>query len=61
MVVIDRVQEMFGDAMATHRAALERLAAGDVRDAAERAWGATKRATDALVLARAGWEPVRTP
>ena len=61
MVVIDRVQEMFGDAKATHRAALERLAAGDIRDAAEKAWGATKRATDALVLARTGREPRKTP
>ena len=57
MVVADRVTEMFGDAKATHREALERLAAGDVRDAAEKAWGATKRAADALVLARAGWLP----
>ena len=31
--------------------------AGDVRDAAEKAWCATKRATDALILARTGREP----
>lgn len=61
MVTPDRVSAIFSDARAQHRAALERLAAGDVRDAAERAWGATKRATDALVLARVGREPVRTP
>ena len=59
MVVTDRVQEMFGDAKATHRDALVCLAAGDVRDAAERAWGATRVATDALVLARTGWLPER--
>ena len=37
------------------------LALGKVRNAAEKAWGATKRATDALVLARTGEEPERTP
>ena len=57
MVVTDRVQEMFGDAKATHWDALVCLAAGDVRDAAEKAWGATKRATDGLILARTGWLP----
>ena len=30
---------------------------GKIRNAAEKAWGATKRATDALVLARHGEEP----
>ena len=35
--------------------------AGDIRDAAEKAWGATKRATDALVLARLDFEPEKTP
>ena len=39
-----------------HGEALERLAAGDIRDAAEKAWCATKRATDALILARIGEE-----
>ena len=59
MVVTDRVQEMFGDAKATHRDALVCLAAGDVRDAAERAWYATRVATDGLILARTGWLPER--
>ncbi len=36
---------------------LDCLAAGDIRDAAERAWCATKRATDALILVRTGAEP----
>ena len=52
-----RVQELFDDARATHTAALARLAAGDIRDAAEKAWRATKSATDALILARGGVEP----
>ena len=57
MVATDRVKEIFDDARAQHHAALERLAAGDIRDAAEKAWCATKRATDALLLARTGREP----
>ena len=57
MVATSRVQEIFDDAKGMHREALERLAAGDIRDAAEKAWCATKRATDALILARTGEEP----
>ena len=57
MVATSRVQEIFDDAKAMQREALERLAAGDIRDAAEKAWCATKRATDALILARTGEEP----
>ena len=60
MVAISRVQEIFDDAKAVHAEALERLAAGDIRDAAEKAWCATKRATDALILARTGEEPRTT-
>ena len=33
----------------------------DLRDAAEKAWCATKRATDALILARTGVEPEQSP
>ena len=36
------------------------LEAGAIRDAAEKAWGATKRATDALILARKGELPETT-
>lgn len=61
MTTPDRVNEIFADAQALHTASLERLAAGDIRDASEKAWGATKRATDALVLARLGVETERTP
>ena len=57
MVVTDRVKEIFDDAKAQHQAAMERLTAGDIRDAAEKAWCATKRATDALILAHTGREP----
>ena len=61
MLTPDRVQEIFADAYAMHGSALERLAAGDLRDAAEKAWCATLRSTDALILARTGREPERTP
>ena len=53
----DRVSAIFADARAVHADALRLLEAGDIRDAAEKAWCATKRATDALILARTGVEP----
>ena len=56
----DRIQTIFQDARSLQVAAVERLEAGDIRDASEKAWGATKRATDALILARTGEEPERT-
>ena len=56
----DRAAEIFADSRAVHAQALERLQAGDVRDAAEKAWCATKRATDALVLSLTGEEPPST-
>ena len=55
-----RVAELLADAREVHAQALERLAAGDIRDAAEKVWCATKRATDALILARTGTEPERS-
>ena len=61
MVVTDRVREIFAEARVLQADALEVLALGDVRNAAEKAWGATRKATDALVLARIGEEPERTP
>ena len=48
---------IFEDARNVYAQALERLEAGDIRDAAEKAWCATLRATDALILARTGKEP----
>ncbi len=61
MLATDRVREIFADAHAMYEDALERWAAGDIRDAAEKAWCATLRATNALILARTGAEPERTP
>ena len=57
MVATGRVSEIFFDARAVHADALRLLESGDVRDAAEKAWCAAKRATDALILARTGEEP----
>ncbi len=61
MVATDRVSAIFADARAVHADALRLLAQGDIRDAAEKAWCATKRATDALILAQTGVEPEQSP
>ena len=53
----DNVDEIFADARQLQAQAVERLEHDDVRDAAEKAWCATKRATDALILALTGQEP----
>jgi HEPN domain-containing protein len=53
-------EEMFAAAESLYREAMEELERGRVRDAAEKSLGAVVRATDALVLARTGEEPVRT-
>ena len=61
MLVTDQVNFLFADARLLYGDALEMLGQGKIRNAAEKAWGATRRATDALVLARTGEEPERTP
>ena len=55
--VQDRVDEIFADARLMYARAVARLEQNDIRDAAEKAWCATKRATDALILALIGEEP----
>jgi hypothetical protein len=57
MLSTDRVSAIFADARAVHADALRLLEAGDVRDAAEKAWCAT----DALILARTGEESEFSP
>ena len=57
MTITREAEEIFADASYLYRAALERLEAGDIRDAAEKAWGATQRATDAMILSRKGRRP----
>ncbi len=61
MVATDRVREVFADAHGLYDSAMERLEAGDIRDAADEAWCAVKRASDALILARTGNEPEKSP
>ena len=56
----ERVAALFADAWVLYQGAIDLLEAGNLRMAAEAAWGATKRAADALVLARTGREPVVT-
>ena len=60
MLDTDRVAAGFQDAWVLYADALEELARDKIRNAAEKAWGATKRATDALILARTGEEPPTT-
>ena len=50
----NRIEIIFQDARELHAAPREMLAQGSIRNAAEKAWGAAKRATDALILARTG-------
>ena len=45
------VQALLEDAWHQYRSALERLEAGDVRDACGKAWNATRAASEAAVLA----------
>ena len=60
MLAADQVNAIFADARHIYQSALLRLDVGDIRDAAEKAWCATKRATDAMILARTGSEPRAT-
>ena len=57
----ERVRAIFADVRLLYADALEELERGKLRNAAEKAWGATKRATDALALARTGVEPEKSP
>ena len=55
-----RAQYLIDDAWSLQQDALDMLSQGRIRNAAEKAWGATKRATDALILERSGREPGTT-
>ena len=57
MLQTERVDVLFADARGLYDDALEMLDQGRLRNAAEKAWCATKRATDALILARTDREP----
>ena len=54
----ERVAALFDDAWSLYQEAINLLEAGNLRVAAEAAWGATKRASDGLILARTGREPL---
>lgn len=57
MLETNQASFLFADARSLYDDALEMLDQGRLRNAAEKAWGATKRATDGLILARTGKEP----
>ena len=57
VTVPDEIAALFADARAMQTQAVRQFEQGDIRDAAEKAWCATKRATDALILAKTGEEP----
>ncbi len=57
MLQTKRVSSLFADARGLYGDALEMLDQGRLRNAADKAWCATKRATDALILSRTGEEP----
>ena len=57
MLETRQVEVIFDDARGLYDDALEMLELGRLRNAAEKAWCATKRATDAMILARTGKEP----
>ena len=61
MTMTAEVRAIFANALDVHSQALKQLEQGDIRDAAEKAWCATKRATDALILAWTGGEPEKSP
>ena len=56
----NRPAALFADARLLYDDAVEALELGKLRIAAEAAWGATRRATDALILARTGRAPQLT-
>ena len=60
MLVTKRGRYIMADAWTLYAGAIEMLDQGRIRNAADKAWGATKRATDALIPERTGEEPERT-
>ena len=58
---LKRAKELLEDADFLYGEAIGELGRGKLRNAAEKAWGATVRATNALIVARTGDEPERVP
>lgn len=61
MTMTVEVQALFDDAATMHDAAMSQMVAGDIRDSAEKAWRSTLQATNAVILARTGVLPEKTP
>ena len=61
MTITNDAARVFADARVMYAAAMGRLDAEDARDTAGKAWCATRRATDALILSRTGTEPEKSP
>jgi hypothetical protein len=57
MTITREADVIFTDALDMQTQAVRQIEGGDFRDAAEKAWCATKRATDAMVLSITGREP----
>ena len=57
MALTKEVDTIFSDALTLQSQAVERFNAGDVRDGAEKAWCAARRATDAMILSATNKEP----
>ena len=57
MLATERGRYTMADEWVPYEDAIEMLDQGRIRNAADKAWGATKRATDALILERTGSEP----
>ena len=55
-----KVEEIFRDAEHLYEEAIKELEKEKFRNAAEKSWGAAVRATDALIIAKTGEEPMRT-
>ena len=56
----DSILSIIDDAKSLYRSAVTQIDNEDLRDAAEKAWCATKRATEALILYWTGAEPEYT-
>ena len=57
MLETKQVSVLFADARAHYAQALDQLEQGNLQKAAGKAWDATLKATDGLILARTGEEP----
>ena len=60
MAPVQDYTAIFADAYLMHGQGMDCLERGDIRDAAEKAWCATRGATDALIMAITGEPPSTT-